>query len=156
MFCNSQILNCTKQLRTNRMYFNVETCYKKQHMKWSQTDIQKERYKLGVSEGGVSEFQLKSQEISQHGVNPMATCILTVAGGQSAACLRTCVEVGRDRSAANGDVRGWLAFPTASPSKLISDPSFTCAPLCPGPHGPAQTFLYRKPLGSINQVFKGI
>ena len=103
---------------------------------------------------GVSEFQLKSQEISQHVVNTTATCILTVAGGQSAACLRTFVEVRRDRSAASRDVRGRVAFPTASPSKLISNPSITDAVLCPGPHGPAQTFLHQKPLGGINQVFQ--
>lgn len=45
-------------------------------------------------------------------------------------CLRTSVEAGRDISVEDGDIRGWLVFPTASPSKLISNPSFTGAALC--------------------------
>lgn len=104
--------------------------------------------------GGVSEFQLKSQKMSQYIANPTTTCILTVAG-QSAAHFWTFMEVGRDCLAVNGDVRGWLVFPAAIPAKLISNLSFTGAALRPGPHAPVQTFHHWKnPGGGMDQIFK--
>ena len=58
-------------------------------------------------------FRISAEIPGNQPANPMDTCILTVAGGQSAACLQTFVEVGRDRSAMNGDVRGQPALPTS-------------------------------------------
>lgn len=95
--------------------------------------------------------QLKSQKISWHVVNPTATCILTVAGGQKAACLATLTEVGQDCLAMNRDCISDSILLQAETQSSLPQSSTV-----PQVLWSASDVSPPNPPGGINQLFKGI